>query len=318
MISSSTHNLSPAASTLAGAAFGLIGAVALYRHLVHNRVTLPKAEGPGQKKRILITGGASGIGLATAKLLKAEGWIVGIADINFDACEKARAQIQADGAYKLNVVDVGECNKTCEEFVKAFGGMDVLFNSAGILSIGMFMEEPIEKQTKQIRINFEGVCNMTYAAVKQMQRGSRVVTMASGSAVFGIPNHAVYAATKAAVYHFTEGLNMELYPKGISVCDVSVMYVASPMVSAQANKNTLILQRQELFIQPETVAKTVYDAIMQARLHREHFYVGYDLAATFKFVAFCRAFGLRLAAKAVYFTNVRLILFLACSFLFFD
>jgi len=149
-----------------------------------------------------------------------------------------------------------QTNKVCEDFANKFNGIDVLFNSAGLLEIcqvwlsvkysqsryggfqltmgpgflsAKFKDESLESQAKMIHVNFEGVVNMTYAVLKFMKPGSRVVSMASIAAVFGIPTHVVYAATKSAIYHFTEGLSLELYPKGISVTDVSVGYVATPM-----------------------------------------------------------------------------------------
>jgi NAD(P)-dependent dehydrogenase (short-subunit alcohol dehydrogenase family) len=238
---------------------------ALHRVFVHERTTLPPSPDP---KRILITGAASGIGLETAKLFKSRGWIVGLADIDLAACARAQADVGADASYQLDVVDADACVRVAKDFVTSFGQLDALFNSAGILVIGLFEEEPIVKQTRQVRINLEGVCNMTHAALHHMQPGARVVNMASGSAIAGIPNHAVYAATKAAIYSLTEALNMELSLRGISVADVSVMYVATPMVERQANKNTLILRRASWYIAPARVAETVWQAVHKARLHR--------------------------------------------------
>jgi len=287
----------------APASFGVaaaIGLVALYRYAVHNRITLPAS----CKRRILVTGAGSGIGLATAELFKKRGWTVGQADLNMESCVAAQQKIGADAAYQLDVCDAVQCARVCAEFSAAFGGIDVLFNSAGLLVIGSFESEPAAKQTKQIQVNTVGVVNMTHAALSFMKKGARVVTMASGSALMGIPQHAVYSATKAFVYHLTEALNMELSVRGISVADVSVMYVATPMVHSQPNRDSFMLSLTQLFHQPDTVARTVWTAAHMARLHREHFYVGTDLALAFKFVNFCRAFGLRWAARAVYLTNM--------------
>jgi NAD(P)-dependent dehydrogenase (short-subunit alcohol dehydrogenase family) len=239
--------------------------LALHRVFVHERITLPTSPDP---KRMLITGGASGIGLETAKLFKSKGWIVGMADVELASCTKLQQEIGADAAYKLDVEDYDACMHVAQEFVSKFGGIDVLFNSAGILVVGMFEQEPIAKQTRQVRINLEGVCNMTHAALKHMKAGARVVTMASGSALCGFPNHAVYAASKAGVYSLTEALNMELSLRNISVADVSVMYVDTPMVQKQPHKNTYLLERPNWYIAPRRVAETVWQAVHKARLHR--------------------------------------------------
>jgi short-subunit dehydrogenase len=187
------------------------------------------------------------------------------------SCKPRRTRcacIESPGAYEIEVVDYDTCKCVVQEFVSKFAGVDVLFKSAGVFMLGLFELEPIAQQTRQIRINLEGVCNMTHAALKHMNAGARVVTMASSTAVCGVPNQAVYAASKAGVYSLTEALNMELSLRNISVADVSVMVEDTPMIAKLPNKNSPILQHPEFFLDKTCVANTVWQAVHKARLHR--------------------------------------------------
>jgi short-subunit dehydrogenase len=293
----------------------ILAAILLHRVFIHERKTLKggSTRKDGKKRRILISGGASGIGFETAKLFKSRGWEVGIVDINLDALKKACEELLGNGNniwYSVcDVCDPDSCARVVKEFAHYHGDnkFDVLFNSAGILQTGLFKNIPLGKQTAQVRVNVEGVINLTYCALPYLNRhdeGGRIITMASGSAQSGIPYHACYAATKAAIYSLTEALNIEFHRDNISVADVSVMYVATNMVKTQENTNTLLLRRSDLFITPDIVAKRVWDAVYQCRLHREHFYVETSLNAAFKFTALCRALGVRWGMRIVALTNL--------------
>ena len=223
------------------------------------------------------------------------------------ASELERVPLEVPGARDvftavLDVTDAAACARVAKEF-GASKRIDALFNSAGLLAIGLFKDLPLERQTKQVRVNVDGVVNMTYAALPHLVRdgeGGRVVTMASQSAVAGIPNHAVYAATKAFVYSLTEALAIEFAPLNIHVGDVSVGYVDTHMVQSQENRNTTLLdQPTSLFIRPRDVALRVWDAVHQCRLEREHFYVEWASAAAFKLVALFRALGMRWGMRII-------------------
>lgn len=304
--------------------YAVIAALAmsvLYYKLRHERVTLPARRADGKRRRILITGAASGISLETAKIFVRNGWIVGMMDVSTAALERETQVIRDSLAAKgdgeavwwraADVTNEEECKRAVDDFAAKYGGLDVLINGAGILSIGLFKDTELRRQTKQIDVNFKGVCNMSYAALPHLLKSGgkeeprRIVTMASGSAVSGIPNHAVYAATKAAVFSLTEALNIELDEYGLNVADVSVMYVNTNMVQSQTNQNTLILERgPSTFIAPQAVAQRIFEAVHQARLHREHFFVESSLNLTFKFMGLMRALGCRLGMRAVALTNM--------------
>lgn len=283
-----------------------IVAFALQRYFIHERQAIdsPKRNN-NEPRKIFITGGASGIGRATAILFYKRGWTVGIADLNLDAAQRLAEELGQERAfaYKLDVTDPESCKRAVDEFCGSNGGgLDALFNCAGLLAIGMFAELDLKRQTNQIRVNLEGLVNMTHVALPHLKlcKQSVIVSMASNSSQAGIPTHAVYAATKAAVYSFTEAMAVELHQDQVRVCDVSVGYVGSPMLMQQENRKSTVMLDGPI-IGPDAVAPTVFNAVHKARLHREHFYVEYSTAFNFKLQGFCRMLGIRLHMAVISF-----------------
>lgn len=114
------------------------------------------------------------------------------------------------------------------------------------------------------------------------------------------PFNYVDAATKAAVYSFTESLAMELRESDIRIADVSVGYVASPMVANQETVNSIKLTLFP-YVTPNLVASRVWDAVHRARPNREHFFVEYSTAGAFKLSSFSRTLGWRLHSRITEF-----------------
>ncbi|GBG30877.1 Dehydrogenase/reductase SDR family member 7B [Hondaea fermentalgiana] len=255
-----------------------------------------------QRKRvILVTGAASGIGLRTVQMFMAKGWFVGAFDINEDALEKALGDSVSLVKGIVDVCDAESCKRAVQTLCSAApgGAVDVLFNCAGILSIGEFERIPLERQQSIIDINCKGVINMTMACLPALKesRGC-IVSMASLSAVAGVPFHATYAASKAFVFSFTEGLRSELVQYGVRVCDVSVDYVSSPMTATQ-NWSQGTFMAKKNFATTGQVACKVWDAVNQATRFNEHFFVDDATRFAFRMSPLSRALGLSYHTKAV-------------------
>eukprot|EP00512_Aurantiochytrium_limacinum_P004861 CAMPEP_0171498648 /NCGR_PEP_ID=MMETSP0958-20121227/7972_1 /TAXON_ID=87120 /ORGANISM="Aurantiochytrium limacinum, Strain ATCCMYA-1381" /LENGTH=254 /DNA_ID=CAMNT_0012033081 /DNA_START=397 /DNA_END=1158 /DNA_ORIENTATION=- len=247
------------------ALLGLAGGAAAMLTELRDAATEPASglSKPVDRKRtILITGAASGIGLNTAQLFLAKGWFVGAFDVNAEGLEKAFKGRSPQSVYTatLDVCDPEACKEALKNFLEAAPGnaLDVLFNNAGILTIDEFERIPLERQQKIIDVNCSGVINMTMAALPSLKatRGC-IVSMASASSVGGFPFHVTYAASKAFVYSFTEGLRTELAQHGVRVCDVSVLYVNTSMVNSQQYDSWNFLNR-DTYISPALVAGTVW------------------------------------------------------------
>jgi len=188
-----------------------------------------------KNKRVLITGGASGIGAATAARFLEEGAAVCVLDRD----AKARAEIRKglpDLAETLDadVTDRKQVQAAFNDAERIMGGVDVLINNAGISIRHKFLEITPEEWDRVIAVNLTGVFNMAQVAAKHMsERGQGVILQtASTNGIIGYPFYADYNATKAGVIELTKSMALELAPK-VRVCAVAPGYVLTPMQRAE-------------------------------------------------------------------------------------
>ena len=186
-------------------------------------------------KRVLITGGASGIGAATAVRFLEEGAAV----VVLDRDSKGRAQIQSQlpklaGTVDADVSNLKQVQSAFAEAVRLMGGVDVLVNNAGISIRHNFLDITPEEWDKTVAVNLTGVFYMAQTAARHMwERGSGVILQtASTNGVMGYPFYADYNATKAGVIELTKSMALELAPK-VRVCAVAPGYVLTPMQRAE-------------------------------------------------------------------------------------
>jgi meso-butanediol dehydrogenase / (S,S)-butanediol dehydrogenase / diacetyl reductase len=186
-------------------------------------------------KRILITGGASGIGAATAARFLEEGSLVCILDRDAKACAAIRQRIPGiSEAIIADVTDLMQVEAAFADAVRVMDGVDVLINNAGISIRHNFLEITPEEWEKVISVNLTGVFYVAQTAARHMwQRGSGVILQtASTNGIMGYPYYAGYNATKAGVIELTRSMALELAPK-IRVCAVAPGYVLTPMQRAE-------------------------------------------------------------------------------------
>jgi len=186
-------------------------------------------------KRVLITGGASGIGAATAARFLEEGSAVCVLDRDARGREQIQKQLPAlAGTVAADVSDLKQVQSAFAEAVKLMGGVDVLINNAGISIRHNFLEITPPEWDKVIAVNLTGVFYMAQTAARHMwERGSGVILQtASTNGVMGYPFYADYNATKAGVIELTRSMALELAPK-VRVCAVAPGYVLTPMQRAE-------------------------------------------------------------------------------------
>lgn len=193
------------------------------------------------KQTIFITGAAAGIGRETALLFAKNGWFVGIADVDLEGLASLQSQIGRDACFpcQMDVVDRASVEKAINAFAaKTKGGMDVLLNNAGILRMGWHDHIDLTDQKSIVDINITGGLNCIHYALDCLKRtsGARIINMGSAASLYGIPQLAVYSATKHAVRALTEALNMEFRRYDIFVSDVWPPYVKTKMVLDSACK----------------------------------------------------------------------------------
>jgi len=186
-----------------------------------------------KNKIAVITGGNSGIGLATAKLFKEEGATVIINARNSQRLEETKAQYSDyfDEIYTADVSKVDELENFFTTIGEKHGKIDILYLNAGV---AYFM--PIEDITEetfdtQFGINVKGVLFGVQKALPYLGNGSSVLLTTSVLNQMGMPNSSVYAATKGALRTLTKTIAVELLPKGIRVNAIAPGPIETPIFS---------------------------------------------------------------------------------------
>lgn len=222
------------------------------------------------RRAIFITGAASGVGRQTAQLFARQGWLVGAYDVNGAALDALRSELAANcvtGA--LDVSDRAQYARAIDEFVAASGGrMDLLFNNAGIARGGPLDKMPFEDILAVINVNLIGVIHGMYlcAPLLKATPNSLCFSMSSATGVFGLPNMAIYAATKHAVKGLTESLSLELRPFGVRVADAMPGLLDTPFIRRSIAEHP---DRAGMFrvLTAEDMAKVVWQAYHSDKLH---------------------------------------------------
>lgn len=170
-------------------------------------------------KICIVTGAASGIGMASADLFAAEGAIVVRADL-------------AGTAYRVDVGDEEETQALAAQVLDEHGRIDVLFNNAGIAGVGDVEETTLELWERVMRVNARGVFLMSRAVVPAMkqQRFGSIINMASAVVDIGIPRRVSYAASKGAVMAMTKSMQVDLAPYGVRVNALLPGTIMTPFV----------------------------------------------------------------------------------------
>ncbi len=212
-----------------------------------------------KSKRVLITGGASGIGAATAARFLDEGSSV----VVIDRDAKGRKQIQEllpklAGTVDADVSNLKQVEAAFAEAVVTMGGVDVLINNAGISIRHNFLDITPAEWDEIIAVNLTGVFYMAQTAAKHMwQRGGVILQTASTNGLVGQPYYADYNATKAGVIALTKSMALELAPK-VRVCAVAPGYVLTPMQRAEYTDEMLEEVNRKIPLrrhaQPEEIA----------------------------------------------------------------
>jgi len=186
-------------------------------------------------KGVLVTGGASGIGAATAARFLEEGAQVVVLDRDSKARERiARELPKLAGVVSADVSKLIEVQAAFAEAVRMMGKVDVLINNAGISVRHKFLDITPDEWDRVIAVNLTGVFYMAQISARHMmEKGSGVILQtASTNGIVGYPYYADYNATKAGVIEMTKSMALELAPK-VRVNAVAPGYVLTPMQRAE-------------------------------------------------------------------------------------
>jgi short-subunit dehydrogenase len=179
----------------------------------------------------LVTGGSSGIGLAIARMLAAEGHALTLCARTPAKLETAAAELGAH-AVAADLREAEACERAVAAHVAAHGGLDVLVNSAGVGVAGALDEQEVRSIDLQLDVNLRALLLVTRAALPHL-RASRglVVNLASIAGTIPVPSLPVYGAAKAAVISLTGSLNAALAADGVRVHALCPGYVDTPMAA---------------------------------------------------------------------------------------
>lgn len=200
-------------------------------------------------KSVLITGAASGIGLALSQALARRGAKIWLSDINGAAVREAASRIGGDArAAKLDVADADAFKALVAEVVAEHGRLDVLFNNAGIGVVGAAEEFDVSHFDKAIDVNVRGVTNGFVAAYAGMFRRGEgiIVNTASVGGLIGVPGMAPYCLSKHAVVGFTKSVRVEAAAYGVRVCVLCPGNIETPMIDSDPLEGTPEVWRPDM------------------------------------------------------------------------
>lgn len=216
-------------------------------------------------KVAVVTGGNSGIGYSTAKKLKEDGATVIITGRSTEKVNAAAAELGVMGI-TADVLNLSAIDAAAKRIKNEFGNIDILFVNAGIFApapIGQISEEMFDNQ---MGINFKGAVFTVEKFLPILNDGGSIINLSSVNAYTGMPNTAVYAASKAAMNSYTRTAATELAPRKIRVNAVNPGPIYTPIFGktgmseeqlngfAEAMQNRVPLKR---FGQPEDIAELV-------------------------------------------------------------
>ena len=192
----------------------------------------------------VVTGAASGMGLAIARHLAGRGDKVGLLDVQGDAVLQAADELRKEGvaaiAVQADVTDRAAVDAALEAVRAQLGPIRIMVTAAGLDSFDPFTDLTIESWERTLAVNLTGTFHCLQAAVPDMvsARWGRIVTISSSSAQSGSPHMAHYVASKAGVIGLTRALALELAPHGITVNTIPPGMIDTPMLRrAEASGN---------------------------------------------------------------------------------
>lgn len=216
-------------------------------------------------KVAVVTGGNSGIGYSTAQKLKEEGATVIITGRSVEKVNKAATELGVKGIV-ADVLNLSAIDDAVHEVKSAFGNIDILFVNAGIFTpapVGQIAEKMFDNQ---MGINFKGAVFTVEKFLPILNDGSSIINLSSVNAYTGMPNTAIYAASKAAMNSYTRTAATELAPRKIRVNAINpgpvntAIFGKTGMPEEQLNGFAAAMQNRvplKRFGQPEDIAELV-------------------------------------------------------------
>jgi NAD(P)-dependent dehydrogenase (short-subunit alcohol dehydrogenase family) len=237
---------------------------------------MPTTSNRFREKRIVITGGASGLGRALALRFAADRWRVAIADLKVEEAEQTLAQVRAAGGDGL----VQRCDVRADADWEAlrqrvkdeWRGVDVIVNNAGVGAAGSLVETPLADWEWMLDINLLGVVRgcRTFVPMLLEQRSGHVVNVASFAAIASAPGMVAYNVAKAGVLSLSESLRAEVFDEGVDVTVACPAFFQTNLLDSFRSpdpgvKAKVMRLMQRARITADDVAGDIHRAVMNRR-----------------------------------------------------
>lgn len=214
-----------------------------------------------QHRVVAITGGANGIGRETAKLLANAGARVAIGDYDGNAARRTATELGGGTVgFDLDVTETGSFASFVASVESKCGPIDILINSAGVMWVGPFDDEPEAAARRQLDVNLLGVIHSVKLLAPNMRaRGSgQIITIASAASILPTPGEATYAASKHGVLGYLKAVRAELRGSGIQLTVIMPTVVDTALAAGTSTGSAAMLQ-------PGDVAQAVRRTIARPR-----------------------------------------------------
>ena len=191
-------------------------------------------------KKVLITGGAKGIGASCAKAFAAAGYNV---IINYNHSQDAAEKLAKELGCTAIKADISSRSQA-EEMFAAAGNVDILVNNAGISISGLFTDMTLDQWNRIFNVNVDGVFNCCQLAIPHMvhEKYGRIINISSIWGITGASCECAYSATKSAVIGLTKALAKELGPSGITVNSIAPGVIATDMLNGLTDEDLDVLR----------------------------------------------------------------------------
>lgn len=223
---------------------------------------------PWAGRTAVVTGGAGGLGRATARALALRGCRVALWDLDGAAAAAAAAALKAEGheacAWGLDVCDAAAVKVALAETERTFGPVWLLDNNAGIVAKGDFLDQDaaVWDRTWNVNLRSHLVCTKAVLPGMAARKSGHLVFIASAAGLLGVPGMALYSASKHAVVGFADSLRLELVraKAGVGVTIVCPSFISTGMFDGASPP------RLAGWLTPETVAERTVEAVRARRV----------------------------------------------------
>jgi NAD(P)-dependent dehydrogenase (short-subunit alcohol dehydrogenase family) len=237
---------------------------------------MPTSTNRFKDKRIVVTGGASGLGRAIALRFAAEGWRVGIADLNVERAEETLTRVrEAGGSGFFQRCDVradGDWVTLRERVKNDFRGVDVVVNNAGVGAAGSVVDTTMDDWDWMLDINLLGVVRgcRTFVPMLLEQRSGHVVNVASFAAIASAPGMVAYNVAKAGVVSLSESLRAEVFDEGVDVTVACPSFFQTNLLESFRSpdpgiRGKVMRLMQNARVTADDVARDIYDGVVHRR-----------------------------------------------------